>query len=39
MVEGVGNIDYIFNRRPIVFKKMIMFLRAIFKNISFMPFT
>ena len=29
-VEGVGNIVYIFNRRPIVFKKLIMFLRAIF---------
>ena len=32
MVEGVGNIVYIFNRRPIVFKKLIMFLRAIFKK-------
>ena len=31
MVEGVGNVVYIFNRRPIVFKKLIMFLRAIFK--------
>ena len=30
-VEGVGNIVYIFNRRPIVFKKLIMFLRAIFE--------
>ena len=29
MVEGVGNTAYIFNRRPIVFKKLIMFLRAI----------
>ena len=26
MVEGVGNIVYIFHRRPIVFKKLIMFL-------------
>ena len=25
MVEGVGNIINIFNRRPIVFKKLIMF--------------
>ena len=38
MVEGVGIIVYIFNRRPIVFKKLIMFLRAIFKNSSFMLF-
>ena len=38
MVEGVGNIVYIFNRRPIVFKKLIMFLKAIFKNSSFMLF-
>ena len=30
MVEGVGNIVYIFIRRPIVFKKLIMFLSAIF---------
>ena len=29
MVEGVGNIVYLFNKRPIVFKKLIMFLRAI----------
>ena len=29
IVEGVGNIVYIFNRRPIVFKKLFMFLRAI----------
>ena len=36
MVEGVGNIVYIFNRRPIVFKKLIMFLRAIFLKSSFM---
>ena len=32
MVEDVGNIVYIFSRRPIVFKKLIMFLRAIFKK-------
>ena len=25
MVEGVGNIVYIFNKRPIVFKELIMF--------------
>ena len=30
MVEGVGNIVYIFNRRPTVFKKLIMFLREIY---------
>ena len=30
MIESVGNIVYFFNRRPIVFKKLIMFLRAIF---------
>ena len=34
MVEGVGNIVDIFNRRPIVFKKLIMFLRAVFLNSS-----
>ena len=28
MVEGVGIIVYIFNWRPIVFKKLINFLRA-----------
>ena len=38
IVEGVSNIVYIFSRRPIVFKKLIMFLRAIFKNSSFMLF-
>ena len=31
MVEGVGNIVYIFNRKPIVFKKLIMFWEQIFK--------
>ena len=36
MVEGVGNI--VFDRRPIIFKKLIMFLRPIFKNSSFMLF-
>ena len=36
MVEGVGNIFYSFNRRRIVFKKLIMFLRAIILNSSFM---
>ena len=36
MVKGVGNIVYIFNRRPIVFKKLIMFLREIFLDSSFM---
>ena len=39
MVEGVGYIVYIFNKRPIVSKKLIMFLRAIFLNSSFMLFT
>ena len=34
IVEGVGNIVYMFNRRPIVFKKLIMFLRVIFLNSS-----
>ena len=34
MVEGVGNTAYIFNRRPIVFKKLIMFLRGFFKIVS-----
>ena len=29
MVEGVGNIVYIFNRRPILFKKLIKFLHAV----------
>ena len=38
MVEGVGNLVYIFNRRPIVFKKLIIFLRAILLNSSFMQF-
>ena len=38
MVEGVSNIVYICNRRPIVFKKLIMFLRTIFENSSFMLF-
>ena len=38
MVEGVGNTVYIFNRRPIVFKKLIMFLNAIFFNSSIMLF-
>ena len=33
MVERVGNIVHIFNRRPIVFKKFIIFLRAFFKKI------
>ena len=31
MVEGVNNIVNIFNRRLIVFKKLIMFLSAFFK--------
>ena len=38
IVESVGNIVYIFNRKPIVFKKLIMFLRAIFLNSSFLLF-
>ena len=38
MVEGVGNIANIFNKRPTVFKKLIMFLRAIFLNSSFFLF-
>ena len=38
MVEGVGNTAYIFNRRPIIFKKLIMFLRAISLNSSFILF-
>ena len=38
MVEGVGNIVYIYNKMPIVFKKLITFLSAFFFNISFMLF-
>ena len=37
MVEGVGNAAYIFNRRPIVFKKLIVF-ESYFLNTSFMLF-
>ena len=38
MVEGVGNILYIFNKRPIDFNKVIMFLWEMFLNSSFMLF-
>ena len=38
MAEGFGNIVYIFSRRPIVFKKLILFVRAIFLNSSFFMF-
>ena len=38
MVKGVGNIVYIFNRRPIVFKKLIMFFESNFLSSSFMLF-
>ena len=37
MVEGIGNIVYIFDRRPAVFKKLIVFERN-FLNSSFMLF-
>ena len=38
MVKVVGNIVYIFNRRSVVFKKLIMFWGAFKKNSSFMLF-
>ena len=38
MVEGVDNTAYSFNRRPIDFKKLIMFFRDILKNSYFMLF-
>ena len=38
MVEDVGNIVNIFNKRPIVFKKLIIFLKVISLNSSFMLF-
>ena len=38
MVEGVGNIVYIFNRKPIVFRSWLCFWEQFLKNSSFMLF-